>query len=70
MVLVNSPAAAAGLAPHDVIVRIDGHEVNGFVGFRRRTLILLPGHEVELTVFRGGELLDVRSTLVRNPAAD
>ncbi len=69
-VLVNSPAAEAGLEPNDVIVRINGQEVSGFVAFRRRTLALLPGHEVELTVFRGGELRELRSTLVRNPAAD
>ncbi len=69
-VTAGSPAAEAGLEPNDVIVRIDGQEVGGFVAFRRRTLALLPGHEVELTVFRGGELRELRSTLVRNPAAN
>ena len=69
-VIASSPAAEAGLEPFDVIVRIDGQEVEGFVAFRRHTLALLPGHEVELTVFRGGELRELRSTLVRNPAAD
>ncbi len=53
-----------------MIVRVDGQDVGGFVAFRRRTLALRPGHVVELTVFRGGELRQLRSTLVRNPAAD
>jgi serine protease Do len=69
-VTAKSPAAEAGLEPFDVIVRIDGQEVGDFVAFRRRTLALLPGHELELTVFRAGELRELRGTLVRNPAAD
>jgi serine protease Do len=69
-VSAGSPAAQAGLEPNDVIVRVDGREVGGFVAFRRSVLALLPGQDVELTVFRSGELRELRSTLVRNPAAD
>ena len=59
-VTAGGPAAAAGLAAGDVILRIDGRAVDevGLVALRRRFLSDPPGTEVHLLVRRGHEERD------------
>lgn len=63
----DSPAAAAGLAPADVIIALDGERVASIsalvVALRSRR----PGDTVELTVVRDGERRMVRATLGERP---
>ena len=54
-VLPGSPAAASGLAAGDVLVRVDGKEVDGLKSAREAVAGLRRGREVELVVKRGGE---------------
>jgi serine protease Do len=51
----RSPASAAGLSSGDVIVAIDGSEVEDFADLRVRVAERSPGEEVELTIVRGGD---------------
>ena len=66
-VAADSPAAAAGIRPADVIVAIDGQSVEDFVAFRRRLLRRLPGQTLRLLVSRNGELIEIESLLVSKP---
>lgn len=62
-VVPGSAAERAGLVPGDVIVEVDGETVNtveDFLGYLRRAD---PGDEMELTVVRDGERLEVRAVL-------
>ena len=68
-VAADSPAAAAGIRPADVIVAVDGQRVEDFVAFRRQLLARLPGQKLRLLVSRDGELIELESLLVANPDA-
>jgi serine protease Do len=64
-VTAGSPAAAAGLQPGDVILRLDGTVVEN--DGRLISLVKLSniGREVELVVLRGGQYLTIRATVGR-----
>jgi predicted metalloprotease with PDZ domain len=66
-VLVTSPALAAGLAPEDELVALDGMQVKDKEWLEKRLRERMPGDEVELHVFRRGELTRVRIVLGENP---
>ncbi len=68
-VLGSSPAQAAGLAPGDVLVALDGvaYATATEDQLREAKEVMVPGHEVTLTVERAGETLDVPVTLGRIP---
>jgi S1-C subfamily serine protease len=68
-VAADSPAAAAGIRPADVIVSVDGQRVEDFVAFRRQLLGRLPGQKLRLLVSRDGELIEIESLLVARPDA-
>jgi regulator of sigma E protease len=57
----GSVAAEAGLRPGDLVVAIDGHEVEGFLDMRQ-TIVTSPGEEFLLTVERDGATREVAIT--------
>jgi serine protease Do len=59
----NSPAAKAGLEPGDVILKIDGRQVDGSADLSRTIRALKPGSKVTLNVWRGGKTRDVPITV-------
>lgn len=65
----GSPADVSGVEKGDLIVRLDDREIDNFVMLSRHLLRLLPGDEIRVTLFRSGELIEVTSTLVENPAS-
>ncbi|MEM9354209.1 MAG: PDZ domain-containing protein [Planctomycetota bacterium] len=54
-VMVNSPAARAGLRPNDLILKIDGEEVENFKSLTDLIKGKQPGDSVELVVRKGEE---------------
>jgi putative serine protease PepD len=65
----GSPAQASGVKPGDLIVRVGNREIDSFALLSRHLLRLLPGDEIHVTLSRGGELVDITSTLIENPAS-
>jgi serine protease Do len=55
----GSPAAKAGLEAGDVILKIDGHAVDGSADLSRTIRGLKPGSRVHLTVWRSGKTRDL-----------
>jgi serine protease Do len=63
----GSPAAKAGLRGRDVIVAVDGQQVDDYHRVRLRIASTPPGTTVRLTVLRGGRALEVPVTLGELP---
>jgi S1-C subfamily serine protease len=59
----GSPAADAGLQAGDVIISIDGQQLDMDHDLATQILPHLPGDRVTLKVRRGGDVLDVDVTL-------
>jgi len=68
-VAAGSPAQASGVEPGDLIVRVGDREIDSFVLLSRHLLRLRPGDEIRVTLSRGGELVDITSTLIEDPAS-
>ncbi|GIU91656.1 MAG: hypothetical protein KatS3mg011_0562 [Acidimicrobiia bacterium] len=65
-VLGDSPAEKAGLRPGDELVAVDGRDVGGLTVDEVTAMVRGPaGTEVELTVRRGEQLVDLRITRAR-----
>jgi serine protease Do len=58
-----SPASKAGLEAGDVILKIDGHDVEGSADLSRTIRSVKPGKQVMLTVWRNGKTRDVPITV-------
>ena len=56
----NSPAAKAGLEAGDVILKIDGRNVDGNADLSRTIRQMKPGTKANLTVWRAGKTRDVQ----------
>jgi serine protease Do len=65
----GSPAEASGIEPGDLIVRVANREIDSFARLSRHLLRLLPGDEIHVTLLRDGDLIDITSTLIENPAS-
>lgn len=64
----DSPADQAGLERYDVIVRVDGQEVDRGIGmFSRHVRNKGPGDSITLTLYRGGRQMEVAATLGSAP---
>jgi serine protease Do len=59
----KSPAAQAGLAAGDIIVAIEGAEIERPLDFQRAMLDHKPGETIRLSVNRSGNPLDLKLTL-------
>jgi len=59
----NSPAAAAGLEPGDVIVQIGWHTVTDVAAFADALMTMNPGEVVAVSIYRGNKPLTVNATL-------
>jgi S1-C subfamily serine protease len=55
----QSPAAAAGIRPEDIITAVDGQAVVGDADFRRIVRQLRPGQVVSVTIQRAGRAVNV-----------
>ncbi|NLE36389.1 MAG: PDZ domain-containing protein [Pirellulaceae bacterium] len=64
----DSPAAAAGIRPGDVVTRIGDVDVDGVIDFQRSLLERLPGDELRLALRRDNRALNVDLTLAASTA--
>jgi S1-C subfamily serine protease len=62
-VAANSPAAAAGLKPGDVIMQIGKLAVTDVAAFADALLTMNPGEVVAVSIYRGKEQLTIKVTL-------
>ena len=67
VVLPDSPAAAAGLRPSDVIVAVDGRAVHGRNDIARLMATRAPGERIVLGTLREGQARDVTVTTALRP---
>ncbi|MEO0514633.1 MAG: PDZ domain-containing protein [Planctomycetota bacterium] len=67
-VMPGSAADAAGLRTGDVLLKIDGQHLLHPVQLRRLVELHPAGREVEMTVFRDGQQVDISATLGERPA--
>jgi serine protease Do len=63
----GSPAKKAGLKEDDVIVAIDGEKVGSGSALSRAVALKRPGTTANLTVYRGGNKMDVKVQLGTRP---
>jgi len=70
VVAKDSPAEKAGMKPDDIIMALNGHPVGRFLMLRRELLSLSPGVQLNLTVFRDGTVLEIKSTLKKKEKED
>ena len=63
----GSPAAHAGVIPGDIVLAIDGRDVQDVAGLRYRLATVSVGDEVALTVLRRGEHLTLTAKLMEPP---
>jgi S1-C subfamily serine protease len=59
----DSPAAAAGLEPGDVVQAVDGSPINGTAALIATIRSTLPGTDLKLTVTRDGDTVEVTATI-------
>ncbi|HZB92840.1 MAG TPA: DegQ family serine endoprotease [Stellaceae bacterium] len=63
----ESPAAQSGIHIGDIILAVNGHEVDDPDGLRFRIATLMPGAKAQLTVWRGGQRAEIAATVVAPP---
>ncbi len=66
-VYADSPAAKAGLRPGDVVLAIDGREVEDVAALRYRLATVPVGGTARLTLLRRGERVEVSAQLIEPP---
>ena len=64
----GTPAAKAGLKRGDIILQVNGQDVNGAEDLRTRIGSFEPGTPVQLKVWRDGKTLEMPITLTSQPA--
>lgn len=67
-IVENSPAAKAGLRQGDVIVAIDGRPVTDSNRLRNLIAFTSPGERVTLSIFRGGQRMEVTAEILDQTA--
>jgi serine protease DegS len=66
---VNSPAQAAGLAPGDLVLAVNGDDVRSAQEALARIATLVPGTTLTLRVQRGAQVADVKVAVAERPSA-
>jgi serine protease Do len=66
----GGPAAAAGLAPGDIIVEFDGRKISGVAGLRQAITVTRPGARVQVKAWRQGSILTFDVTLADQAESD
>ncbi len=61
----DSPAEQSGLKINDIITQFNKMPITKLAILRRKLLVLAPGQEIHLTLFRDGETFEITSTLAR-----
>ncbi len=64
-VLANSPAAAAGIRPNDVLLSIGSRQIADYADAANAFFYLLPGRPVRVKVVRGADTLEFTLTPAR-----
>lgn len=66
----NSPAAAAGIQPGNVILRFDGEDVTGVRKLTRLVGEVDPDHQVKVTISRNGREQEITATVAKRPMTE
>jgi S1-C subfamily serine protease len=64
----GSPAQQAGLQAGDVIVQVDGTQIDSLTALQNALLSKKPGDTISVKVYRGNQQLTVNVTLTELPA--
>jgi putative serine protease PepD len=67
-VTADSPAAKAGLKTGDIVISVDGNDINGPEGLGAAIRDHKPGESVKITYVRGGAEHTITVTLAQRPA--
>ena len=67
-VIVNGPAAMAGVQAGDIVTAIDGRRIDASLGLDDILSLYEPGDRLTLSVLRGGQTLQLGLTLGTRPA--
>jgi len=67
--VAGNPARTAGLRPRDVILTVNGEEVDSSAELQQKIAFKKPGETVELGIFRDGERKELEVKLARRPPA-
>ncbi|KYH32708.1 S1C family serine protease [Neomoorella mulderi] len=67
-VVAGSPAARAGIQKYDVILQLDGQKIKDANDLVNKVQALKIGQQVQLQVFRRGQLLDISVVLGEKPS--
>ena len=66
-VFIDSPADVAGIRAGDIVVAVDGNPVLGIRDLLDQITLHKPGEEVEVTIYRGPEKLDLMMQVTQRP---
>lgn len=64
----GSPAALAGIQPHDILLSIGGDDIRDPADLRRRESAIKPGTKVEISGLRNGSPFHTTATLTARPS--
>jgi serine protease Do len=66
-IVKDSPAEEAGIKEGDIILKLDGREVEDNSSFRNKMALMAPGVKIVLTVFRDGKAREIKVTVAAFP---
>ena len=68
-VYAGGPAAAAGIQPHDILLRIGNDDIADPADLRRHEAALKPGSTVDVSGLRNGAPFHLNVTIAQRPSA-